>query len=262
MDAPGKPVPAEQPEPEERGLEEERRQALHRQWAAEHVADETRVRRPVHPELELLDEPCYDAHGDVDQQQRAEEAGQAPVLGLPVAMPGGLQQRDEEGQPDRDRHEQEVIDARRCELPPRKIIRHARQPPGIDAAGRSYNPADTRPGVVPGSPARSSAIFPYPGRMLRTASDRRGARGARDGRNHRLWRPPALLLLTFLISLLLCPASAPAGQTTGTTPAATTTPAGVPATPLTPTRLVGSPPRVIVNGTAPVAIELSAPPAP
>ena len=44
--------------------------------------------------------------------------------GLPVAIPRCLQHRDQERQPDRHRHEQEVVDARRRELPPRQIVGH------------------------------------------------------------------------------------------------------------------------------------------
>ena len=94
----GKPAPAEQPQPEERRLQGERREALHRQRAAEHVADEARVGRPVHPELELLHQPGHDADRDVDQQQRPEEFRQALVLRLLVAIPRRLQERDEERQ--------------------------------------------------------------------------------------------------------------------------------------------------------------------
>ena len=50
----GKPVPAEDPQAEERRLEEEREQALDGQRGAEDVTDEARVVAPVHPELELL----------------------------------------------------------------------------------------------------------------------------------------------------------------------------------------------------------------
>ena len=76
VEARREPVPAEDPEAEERRLEEERRQALDRERRAEDVADELRVHRPVHPELELLHEPGRDADREVDQEQRPEEAGQ------------------------------------------------------------------------------------------------------------------------------------------------------------------------------------------
>ena len=120
----GQPPPAEQPQPEEGGLQEEGRQPLHRQRPAEHVADVARVGRPVHPELELLHEAGDDPDGDVDQQQRAEEARQAPVVVVAAPVPCRLQDRDEEGQPDRHGDEQEVIDARRRELPARKVVGH------------------------------------------------------------------------------------------------------------------------------------------
>src|ERR1700742_1857116 len=40
VDQPRQPAPAENPQPEERRLEEERDQAFERQWSAEDVADE------------------------------------------------------------------------------------------------------------------------------------------------------------------------------------------------------------------------------
>lgn len=49
-------VPAEDPEPDEGRLEEECDQPLHRERCAEDVADESGVVRPVHPELELLND--------------------------------------------------------------------------------------------------------------------------------------------------------------------------------------------------------------
>ena len=123
-------------------------QALHRQRRAEHVADEPRVRRPVHPELELLDEPGDDADGHVDQQQRPEEARQPLLLGVAGAVPGGLEDRDQEREPDRHGHEQEVVDARRRELPARKIVliladanrngSRAHHPNGVRAATASF----------------------------------------------------------------------------------------------------------------------------
>ena len=116
-------VPAEQPQPQERRLQEERAQPLHRQRGAEDVADQPRVRPPVHPELELLHQPGHHADRDVDHQQRAEEPGQPQVLILPGAIPGRLQQRGQERQPDRDRDEEEMIDRRERELNPRQIDR-------------------------------------------------------------------------------------------------------------------------------------------
>ena len=139
---PGQPVPAEQPQPQERGLQEERGQPLHGQRRAEDVADQPRVGRPVHPELELLHQAGDHADRHVDDQQDAEEPGQPQVLVALAAVPGGLQQRGQEGQADRDRHEKEVIDRHKRELPPRKIdVRHLLP---RSAIGSERLPADVR----------------------------------------------------------------------------------------------------------------------
>ena len=80
--APGQLVPPEDPEADERGLEEEGEQALEGERGAEHVADEARVRRPVHAELELLHDARDDAHGEVDEEEGAEEPGELQVVHL------------------------------------------------------------------------------------------------------------------------------------------------------------------------------------
>ena len=110
------PVPAEDPEPEERRLEEERGEPLDRERRAEDVADELRVHRPVHPELELLHEPRRDADGEVDQEQRPEEVRQLQPLLVAGSVPLGLEPGDDRPEPERQRHEQEVVDRRRREL--------------------------------------------------------------------------------------------------------------------------------------------------
>ena len=115
------PVPAEDPEAEERRLEEERGQALDRERRAEDVADELRVDRPVHPELELLHEPGGDADREVDQEERAEEVRQPQPALVPRPVPQRLHDRDERPQPERQRHEQEVVDRRRRELDARQV---------------------------------------------------------------------------------------------------------------------------------------------
>ena len=115
------PVPAEDPEAEERRLEHERGQALDRERRAEDVADELRVHRPVHPELELLHEPGRDPDREVDQEQRPEEARQPQPRLVAGPVPERLHDRDERPQPQRQRHEQEVVDRRRRELDPREV---------------------------------------------------------------------------------------------------------------------------------------------
>lgn len=97
------------------------RKALHRQWGPEHIAHRAGVSRPVHAELELLDQARHHTDGDVDHQQGPEEPRQPQVLGPPASVPGGLEQGGQQTQPDGHRDEQEVVDRRHCELQPRQI---------------------------------------------------------------------------------------------------------------------------------------------
>ena len=117
----GQAAPAEQPEAEEGRFEEEGGQAFDGERRAEDVADEARVRRPGHAELELLHEAGDHADRHVDQQQRAEEAREAQVVFVAAAVPERLQDGDQEREADRDRDEQEVVDARRRELQASKV---------------------------------------------------------------------------------------------------------------------------------------------
>ncbi len=117
VDLLGQLVPAEDPQAEERRLEEEGRQGLHRERRAEDVADEPRVLAPVHAELELLHDAGGHADGEVDQHQLAEELGQAEPALVARPVPGGLHDRDERREADRQRHEDEVVDRRDAELP-------------------------------------------------------------------------------------------------------------------------------------------------
>ena len=100
--------------------------ALDRQRRAEHVADELRVDRPVHAELELLDEAGRDTDREVDQKQRAEEVRQPQPRLVARPPPQRLEDRDDRAQAQRQRHEQEVIERRRRKLGPRQIDRRGR----------------------------------------------------------------------------------------------------------------------------------------
>ena len=117
------PVASENPEPDERRLQHERPEALDRERRPEHVADEAREHRPVHPELELLHESGRCADREVDQEEDAEEVRQA----LPLLALGGapirerLHHREQRCQPERDRDEDEVEQRRRRELPARQL---------------------------------------------------------------------------------------------------------------------------------------------
>ena len=113
------PVPAEDPQAEEGGLEEEGQQSLDGQGCAEDVADEPRVVAPVHPELELLHDAGDHTHGEVDQEQLPEELRQPQVAGPScVRYHAGLEPGDDEGtSPMVSGHEEEVVHRRDPELP-------------------------------------------------------------------------------------------------------------------------------------------------
>ena len=141
-------VPAEDPEAQEGRLEEEREQTLDRQRSPEDVADEPAVGAPVHPELELLDDPRDHAEREVDEEQLAEEACQAQVLRVAGAHPGGLQAGHEERQPDRQGDEQEVINGRDGELPAGQV-EGAHRAPRVSTGWPRSSPRRPSPSVIP-----------------------------------------------------------------------------------------------------------------
>ena len=132
----GQPVPAEDPQAEERRLQEERQQAFDGQRRAEDVADEPAVVAPVHAELELLDDAGDHAHGEVDQEELAPELGHPQVAVVAGADPGRLHARDQQREADRQRHEQEVVDGRDRELPACEIEVHRPSGRVYDRCGR------------------------------------------------------------------------------------------------------------------------------
>ena len=113
-----RPAPAEDPQAQEGGLEEEGQEGLDSQGSAENVTDEAGVLGPVHAELELLDDASGDAESEVNKKELTEEAGSLQPVLLAGAVPCGLHDRDQQGQADRQRYEDEVVDGRDTELPP------------------------------------------------------------------------------------------------------------------------------------------------
>src|SRR5262249_23759322 len=109
-------VPAENPEPEERGLEEEGDKALDRERGPEDVADKPRVHGPVHAELELLNEARRDCDRDVDEVKRPEEVGELEPLLVLRSVPHRLEDDEDGPKAQCQRDEEEVVDRRRREL--------------------------------------------------------------------------------------------------------------------------------------------------
>ena len=113
----GEAAPAEDPQAQEGGLEEEGQEGLDSQGSAENVTDEAGVLGPVHAELELLDDASGDAESEVNKKELTEEAGSLQPVLLAGAVPCGLHDRDQQGQADRQRYEDEVVDGCDAELP-------------------------------------------------------------------------------------------------------------------------------------------------
>ena len=101
-------MPAEMPDSQKRGLQEEGHSGFDGQQGAEDVAHVFRIPGPVGPELEFQGDARHHAQGEVDDEKFAPELGMlAPDL-IPGAHIAGLHQRDEQGQAQRQRHEDEV----------------------------------------------------------------------------------------------------------------------------------------------------------
>ena len=120
----GQAIPSEDPQAKEGRLKEEGEQSLHRQRRAEHIADKSRVVRPIHAELELLNDAGHHTKCEVDQEQLAEELGESKVLLLACAHPCRLEANDKPHGPKSDRYEYKVVHRGHRELQTRQIKVH------------------------------------------------------------------------------------------------------------------------------------------
>ncbi len=114
----GQPGPAEEHQADEGRLQEEGHQPLDGERRAEDIAGIGREIRPVGAELELHGQAGGDAEHEVD----AEDGAPEPRDGPPDLAPGhhidALHDDQHEGQPERQRHEQEMVQRRQGELQP------------------------------------------------------------------------------------------------------------------------------------------------
>ena len=114
-------VPREEEQPDEGGFEEERHQPFDGQRRAEHVAHIMRVIGPVGAELEFHGDAGGDAHGEVDAEEHAPELHEL----FPDLAPGHhidrLHDAKQDGEAQRQRHEEEVIERRQRELQAREF---------------------------------------------------------------------------------------------------------------------------------------------
>ena len=74
--------------------------------------------RPVHAELEFLDDASDHADCKVDEEELSPPARHGIPVGLTAAVSGCLHDRDYESQADGERDEEEVVDGGNTELPP------------------------------------------------------------------------------------------------------------------------------------------------
>jgi len=106
---------------EERRLQEERDEPFHRQRGTKDVSHEARVSRPIHSELEFLHDACHHSDRERDEHQLSPEASDpipnSTAIAAAFAVGQGLHGGDEQRQSDRHRHDNEVVDRRRSELP-------------------------------------------------------------------------------------------------------------------------------------------------
>ena len=130
-------------------FEKECHQAFDRQRRAENVADIMRVIGPVGAELEFHGDAGGDPHGEIDAEQLAPEsrhvAPDFPAGHDVDALHDGKQER----QPERQRHEQEMVERRCGELQPRKDdgikVEHVNVSLHLVTASKDLSAAKLRP---------------------------------------------------------------------------------------------------------------------
>ena len=103
--------PAEGPDREEGGFQEEGRRGLNRQQRTEDVAHVFRVARPVGPELKFQGDAGHDAEDEVDQEQLSPKFGHPFVHFIARTdverLHDGEKDHEAEGQRDKDEVEKD-----------------------------------------------------------------------------------------------------------------------------------------------------------
>ena len=105
----GQLLPAEEHQADEGGFQEEGHQALDGQWRAENVADVVGVVGPVGSELELHGQAGRDAKHEVDAEDGRPEPGNRPPDRAAGHHIDAFHDDQQEGQTQRQGHEQEVV---------------------------------------------------------------------------------------------------------------------------------------------------------
>ena len=116
----GKLIPAKDPDTQESRFQEESQQSFDRQRRPKDIADKAGIFRPVHPKLEFLDDACDHPQGEVDHKQFAPKLRHPQVKFLARAHIERLHERHQEGQPQSEGDEEEVVNRGDCKLQTRK----------------------------------------------------------------------------------------------------------------------------------------------
>lgn len=112
----GQTLPPENPQANKRRFEEKRKQRFDRQRRPEHVTHKAGVSRPVHAELELLQNPRHHADSEVDQEQLPPKFSHSFVLFFAFDDIHRFHDRDREHQSNGQRYEKKVKNRRRGKL--------------------------------------------------------------------------------------------------------------------------------------------------
>ncbi len=114
-------LPAEEHHGHEGALHEERHDALDGEWRAEYVAHKPRVVAPIGAKLKLEDEAGGHADGEVHAKQSLPEDGGVFPEGLARAVVARFHNAHDEGEAQRERHKQPVVDGGERKLRTRPI---------------------------------------------------------------------------------------------------------------------------------------------
>ncbi len=121
MQAFANPIPAEQHDPEETRLQEERGQHLIGQQRPGDAAGELGVGTPVGAELVRHDDSRHHTHAEIDREYLQPEVVQVAIDLLPGLQPEPLEHGEKAGEPDGDRREDDVKGDGESELDARQL---------------------------------------------------------------------------------------------------------------------------------------------
>ena len=109
-------IPAKEEQAHKGGFQEKGHQTFNRQRRTKDVTHIVAVIAPVHAELKLHHHPGGDTHGEVDAKQHTPELGHVAPDRAPGHHKHRLHDGDENGQAQRQRHKQKVVERRYREL--------------------------------------------------------------------------------------------------------------------------------------------------